>query len=87
MAKQNFTNTPEFIRETSYLNGVAPINDLVYSSNASNQFNHNSRYEDYDSRPIKPLDTNLLQKQLEQYTELTQDELEEIRKKSDRFFF
>ncbi len=81
MHKSSNSNVTESLRDSFYFNGVSTNNDLVFSSTSSNQFNHNSRYEDYDSRPIKPLDTNLLQKQLEQYTELTQEELEEIRKK------
>jgi hypothetical protein len=86
MPKKSLTNVSESVRDSFYFN-VSTANESVFLSTSSNQFNHNSRYEDYDSRPIKPLDTNLLQKQLEQYTELTQDELEEIRKKLKNSLF
>ena len=40
-----------------------------------------SRYEDYDNRPIKPLDTNLFEKQLSEYTEMSTEEMELLKKK------
>ncbi len=38
-------------------------------------------YEDYDNRPIKPLDPNLLNQQLSEYSEISNDELEQMRNK------
>lgn len=38
-----------------------------------------TRYDDYDSRPIKPLDKNLFDKQLSEYTEISNEELEELK--------
>lgn len=38
-----------------------------------------SKYSDYDSRPIKPLDPNKLNKQLTEYPEMSQQELEELK--------
>lgn len=39
------------------------------------------RYQDYDSRPIKPLDDESLKQQLAKYNELSKEELEIIQKK------
>lgn len=38
-------------------------------------------YDDYDKRPIKPLNENILQKQLLEYHEPTEEELNKIRQK------
>ena len=38
-----------------------------------------SRYEDYDSRPIKPLDKNVLNKQLSEFTEVPLEEMEKLK--------
>ena len=40
-----------------------------------------SKYEEYDSRPIKPLDPNMLNKQLEQYAEMSKEEMDIFRNK------
>jgi hypothetical protein len=38
-------------------------------------------YEDYDKRPIKPLNDNKFQKQLEEYKELSEDEINKLKQK------
>ena len=38
-------------------------------------------YDDYDKRPIKPLNENVFQKQLQEYLEISEDELVKIRQK------
>ena len=40
-----------------------------------------TRYDEYDRRPIKPLDKNLFEKQLSEYTEISNEELEELKHK------
>ncbi|RNA31872.1 centrosomal of 97 kDa [Brachionus plicatilis] len=40
-----------------------------------------SRYLEYDNRPIKPLDTNAFYKQISEFSEVSGEELEEMRKK------
>lgn len=42
-------------------------------------------FENYDSRPIKPLNDESLQRQLESYRELTPEELEQAKKKREQF--
>ena len=44
-----------------------------------------SKYEEYDSRPIKPLDANIFNKQLEQYAEMSKDELERLKNRLIHF--
>lgn len=39
------------------------------------------RYQDYDSRPIKPLDDDALKQQIAKYNELSKEDLETIPKK------
>ena len=41
-----------------------------------------SKYSDYDSRPIKPLDPNKLKNQLSEYTELTDEELQLLKQRT-----
>ena len=41
-----------------------------------------SKYTDYESRPIKPLDQNKLNKQLSEYPELTKEELDIIKERT-----
>lgn len=41
-----------------------------------------SRYDEYDSRPIKPLDPKLLNQKLSEYSELSNEELEELKKRT-----
>lgn len=41
-----------------------------------------SKYSDYDSRPIKPLDPNKLKNQLSEYTELTEEEMLQLKQRS-----
>lgn len=43
-----------------------------------------SKYNDYDSRPIKPLDMNKLNKQLSEYNELSIEELQELKARTAR---
>lgn len=40
-----------------------------------------SKYMDYDNRPIKPLDTNAFYKQISEFSEVSGEELEEMRQK------
>lgn len=75
---------PEF----DYNSGYYINSDIVFSNNNASVLSgriqsgaSTNRYFDYDSRPIKPLDANMLQKQLEQYNEMPEDELEKLRKK------
>ena len=37
------------------------------------------QYKDYDNRPIKPLDQNLLYKQLSEYSEMSSEEYEQMK--------
>lgn len=41
-----------------------------------------TRYDEYDSRPIKPLDKNVLDKQLSEYNEISSEELEQLKKRT-----
>ena len=53
------TPSPGYIRSTSA--GDTYIDDQITENSSSN------RYINYDNRPIKPLDQNMLQNQLSQY--------------------
>jgi hypothetical protein len=54
------------------------------NTNNSNDFKssdtiNKSRYIEYDNRPIKPLDQNMLHEKLSQFTEMSLEELETLR--------
>lgn len=51
--------------------------DVITDLNESN-----SKYYDYDNRPIKPMDPNMFIKQLDEYVEPTPEELAELKKKA-----
>ncbi len=50
-------------------------------TNNTNNKDNESRYVDYDNRPIKPLDTNLLNKQLTEYPEMSPEEMEKMKER------
>jgi hypothetical protein len=65
------------------------MNDKVTSADSENNTDSEKNtkvYEDYDNRPIKPLDPNLLNQQLSEYSEISNDELEQMRNKYLIFF-
>lgn len=41
-----------------------------------------SKYEDYDSRPIKPLDKTVFNKQLSEFAEVSSEELEQLKQRT-----
>ncbi len=53
------TPSPAYTRPTSTT--TTYIDDQITENSASN------RYSDYDNRPVKPLDQNMLQTKLNQY--------------------
>jgi hypothetical protein len=50
-------------------------------SSESIDLDNKPKYVDYDNRPIKPLDQNVLNEKLSEYTEMSKEELESLRKK------
>ena len=50
-------------------------------SSESTDLDNKQKYVDYDNRPIKPLDQNVLNEKLSEYTEMSKEELESLRKK------
>ena len=56
------------------------FNSDVYLSQHLSRASSNP-YEDYDKRPIKPLTDNVFKKQLDDYHEPNEEELNRIRKK------
>jgi len=52
------------------------------SSENDKRLANKSRYEEYDSKPIKPLDPKLFNKKLSEYPELSLQEIEEIKRKT-----
>lgn len=54
------------------------------SSENDRRLINKSRYEEYDSKPIKPLDPKLLNKKLSEYPELSLQEIEELKRKTSQ---
>ena len=52
------------------------------SSETEKRLINKSRYDEYDSKPIKPLDPKMLNKKLSEYPELSEQEIEELKRKS-----
>lgn len=56
-------------------------NNYNKESTESIDLDNKPKYVDYDNRPIKPLDQNVLNEKLSEYTEMSKEEMENLRKK------
>ena len=60
---------------------IEAANNYNTESTESIDLDNKPKYVDYDNRPIKPLDQNVLNEKLSEYTEMSKEEMENLRKK------
>ncbi|CAF1034133.1 unnamed protein product [Brachionus calyciflorus] len=68
------------LKNSSYVNSFKTDPE----TDSDRERTNNNKYLEYENRPIKPLDTNAFYKQISEFSEISGEELEEMRNKASR---